>query len=77
MKSRVQRWGNSLAVRIPKAYAEEIGLRQDTPVDLILQQGELVLRPSSRRLEELLAGVTAENLHGEVDLGAPEGREVW
>jgi len=77
MKARVQRWGNSLAIRIRKPYADEVGLRQDTPVDLILQQGELVLRPVSRRLDELLAGVTPENIHDEVDFGTPQGREAW
>lgn len=80
MKVRVQRWGNSLAVRIPKAFAEETHLEQDTLVDITLQEGGLAIRPVTRSkptLEDLLARVTDENLHQEVDFGAPVGKEVW
>jgi antitoxin MazE len=80
MRTRVQRWGNSLAVRIPKSFAEEVGLRDDSPVDLRLSQGKLVLEPSSPpplNLEELLDGVRRSNLHGESDTGPAQGREVW
>jgi antitoxin MazE len=80
MKTRVQRWGNSLAVRIPKSFAEEVGLRDDSPVDLRLSQGKLVLEPASPpvpTLEELLKGVRKTNLHSEVDTGPAQGREAW
>jgi antitoxin MazE len=80
MRTRVQRWGNSLAVRIPKAFAEEVGLQDDSPVDLRLSQGKLVLEPSSPRpptLEQLLDGVRKSNLDGEVDTGPAQGREAW
>jgi antitoxin MazE len=80
VRTRVQRWGNSLAVRIPKSFAEEVGLQDDTPVDLRLSQGKLVLEPSSPRpptLEDLLHGVRKSNLHTEVDTGPAHGREAW
>ena len=80
MRTRVQRWGNSLAVRIPKTFAEEVGLRDDSPVDLRLSQGRLVLEPSAPRppsLDKLLGRVSKANLHGEFDTGPAQGREVW
>ncbi|HOC42517.1 MAG TPA: AbrB/MazE/SpoVT family DNA-binding domain-containing protein [Thermoanaerobaculales bacterium] len=80
VKARVQRWGNSLAVRIPKAFADDLGLADGAAVELTLDEGSLVLRPQLQptyRLEELLDRVTRENRHGEEDLGPPAGGEVW
>jgi len=80
MKTRVQRWGNSLAVRIPKSFAKEVGLEQDSPVDLRLSEGKLVLEPSTPpapTLNELLRGIHEGNLHAEVDTGPAQGREAW
>jgi antitoxin MazE len=80
MKTRVQRWGNSLAVRIPRSFAAEAGLREDSAVELSLVEGKLVLRPLPQEpltLDELLQGVTDQNLHGEWDTGPATGREVW
>jgi antitoxin MazE len=76
----VQRWGNSLAVRIPKSFAEEVGLEDDSPVDLRLSKGKLILEPSSPpapSLDELLRKVRKSNLHSEVDTGPAQGREAW
>ena len=80
MQSRVKKWGNSLAVRIPKPLAEEVGLEDDAPVELSLADGKLVVSPLAEpmfRLEELLAQVTEENLHREVDAGPAVGVEAW
>jgi antitoxin MazE len=80
MKTRVQKWGNSLAVRIPKAFAAEARLREDAPVELSLEAGKLVIRALPQEpltLEDLLRGVTDENLHGEWDTGPAVGKEVW
>jgi antitoxin MazE len=80
MKSRVQRWGNSLALRIPKVFAAEAGLHEDTAVELSLVKGKVVVQSLSApplTLDELLRGVTEENLHGEWDTGPAVGREVW
>jgi antitoxin MazE len=79
MRSQVQKWGNSLALRIPKSFAIEAGLQEDAVVDLVLVEGKLVVtpRPEPISLEKLLAGITTDNLHGEQDLGGPIGREVW
>jgi antitoxin MazE len=80
MKTRLQKWGNSLAVRIPRVIAQEAGLHEDTPVELSLVQGKLVIQPVPREpltLDELLRGVTAENLHGEWKTGPAIGNESW
>ena len=80
MKTQVQKWGNSLAVRIPKAFAADLGLAQDSTVELALKDGSLVVRPSPRlqfRLSDLLERVTEENLHREEDFGEAVGSEEW
>jgi antitoxin MazE len=80
MRTRIQRWGNSLAVRIPKPFAAEAGLEQQSEVDVSIIDGALVIKPcpgSVFSLDELLAQVTDENLHAEIDAGFPVGREVW
>ncbi len=78
MRTRVQKWGHSLALRIPKSFAEELGMRDSTPVDLATDGDVLIVRPLGKRytLAELLSGVTDDNVHGEVDMGKPFGREV-
>ena len=80
MRIRVQKWGNSLAVRIPKSFALETALDHNSEVDLALDHGRLVITPvisPEFSLEELLDGVNASNLHAETDTGPSVGRETW
>ena len=80
MQTKVKRWGNSLAVRIPKAFADDLGLAENSSVALSRRDRDLVLTPAATRtltLAALLAEVTDENLHHEVDTGTPAGDEVW
>jgi antitoxin MazE len=79
MLARVRKWGNSLAVRIPKAFADEAGLEQDGEVKVSLVDGRIVIEPSDAilTLDQLLAQVTEENLHREVNTGPAIGREAW
>ena len=80
MQTRVQKWGNSLGLRIPRGLADEVGLGAGTEVSLIAKDGELVLRPSlpSRlRLADLLAGITPENIHASVDTVDAVGSEAF
>jgi len=80
MKTKIQRWGNSLAVRIPKAFAEEVGLRDGSAVEIRIVKGGLLLEPAPPRpltLDELLDGVNESNLNGEVDAGPARGLEAW
>jgi antitoxin MazE len=80
MKLRIQKWGNSLALRIPKSFAAETKIEQNTEVDLIITDGKLVVSPvivPEWTLEDLLAGISPENLHGEIDDGPSVGSESW
>lgn len=80
METRVQRWGNSLALRIPKFLADEAGLKDNSPVQLSLRDKLLVVTPVSKptfSLDALLAQVTDTNLHREVDTGPAVGGEAW
>lgn len=79
MRVAVQKWGNSLAVRIPSALARQAQIERGGQVDLTIEDGRLVAVPVRRpvTLDEMLASVTDDQLHGEVDWGAPVGREAW
>lgn len=80
MRTRIQKWGNSLALRIPKTFAQEANLKENSQVEVSLNEGKVVVSPVSKSkltLEKLLAGVTPENIHPEVDTGSPTGKEIW
>jgi len=80
MKARVQKWGNSLALRIPKTFASEVGLDPNSSVEMSLRDGKLIVVPVDKpefTLKGLLEKVTDENLHDEVDTGPAVGGEVW
>jgi antitoxin MazE len=78
MRTTVRRWGNSLGIRIPRALAEG-RLAEGTEVDVSASGCAIVVEPVPPRysLEELLSGVTADNVHGETETGAAVGREQW
>lgn len=80
MRTKIQKWGNSLGLRIPKAFAEEAGVSAGSEVILAIIEGGLIVRPAHPRkysLDELLQRVTAENCHADVASGAAVGREAW
>lgn len=80
MKVQVQKWGNSLALRIPKSFAVESSIEQGTVVDMSVVEGKLVVAPVTDKkytLKELLDGVTKRNIHGEIDTGPSVGKELW
>lgn len=80
MQTRVQKWGNSLALRIPRNVAIDLGLTAESRVDLCMREGRLEVTPLTEEqpcLADLLAAVTEDNLHGECDTGEPVGREEW
>lgn len=80
MKTRIQKWGNSLAVRIPRPFAEETNLREDSTVDVSLRNGKLVVVPlveSTPSLEELVKQITPRNRHHETETGGAVGNEIW
>jgi antitoxin MazE len=80
MQISIQKWGNSLAFRIPQVMAKEAHLKQGSKAELRLNRGRLVIMPLARKqwtLQMLLAGVRKQNLHGEAQTGGAVGGEVW
>ena len=75
--THVSRWGASLAVRIPKPVAEQWGVREGAVIELMSRRDEVVLRKKRYDLRKLVAGIEANNRHGETDWGGPEGAEAW
>jgi antitoxin MazE len=79
MQTQVGKWGNSLAVRLPGAFAKDLGLKEGMELEISLANGGLLLRRSAKdySLDELVAGITPENVHEETDWGRAVGREAW
>ena len=77
MKAVIRTWGNSLAIRIPKAFAMHLGIDSGKEVELFLEPSGLRIAPAGHDLTALLQQVTPENLHGETQTGTAVGREVW
>jgi antitoxin MazE len=79
MLVQIAKWGNSLAVRIPAAHAKELGLAVNTKAELSVQNGKLVLTPldevPSFDLDALVAQITDENRHAEIETGPAVGEE--
>jgi antitoxin MazE len=79
MLARIRRWGNSLAVRLPKSLSSELGLADGSTVDLALDQGSIRLVPVTTRRQELsakLEAVTFDNLHDDSGFGDPLENEM-
>ena len=80
MRIKIQKWGNSLALRIPKAFAFQSKIRQDEYVNLTLDKNKIIVEPVIEKeytLEELISGIKKSNLHKEVDFGNKVGAEHW
>jgi antitoxin MazE len=85
MKVEFLKWGNSLALRIPKAFAQEIGASVGKAASMEVRDGKLVVETAKPRrrqrrrytLEQLVAGIRPENRHREIEWGPPVGNEVW
>lgn len=80
MRIKIQKWGNSLALRIPKAFAFQSKIKEDEYVNLILDENRIVIEPEEEKkysLKELLSGVNKSNLHSEIGFGKKIGNEHW
>ena len=79
MQTRVQKWGNSLGLRVPAAHAGQLDLRPGSEVLVFVSEGRLVVQPlaaDSHDLSALIAGITSENMHPESDWGPQFARNV-
>jgi antitoxin MazE len=80
MRVSIKKWGNSAAVRIPAPVLEATRVQLDEEVDIREEGGRIVIEPvraKTYQLNDLLKGITKDNLHEAVDFGMPEGKEVW
>jgi antitoxin MazE len=78
MLTKIKKWGNSFAVRIPKSFAIEASLEEETSVNISLEDDKIVIKPVVEYdLEELLSQVKEENIHKEYLADKPEGKEIW
>ena len=77
MRVEVQKWGNSAAVRVPAQALKDAGIQLGQSLELVIEDGKLVMGPAAERLEDLLARMSPENLHDLVLEGAAAGAEAW
>jgi antitoxin MazE len=80
MATKIRKWGNSLAVRIPKSALEQANLKEGSQITIIPSDKDISIRPFKNKkqsLKELVDGITDENRHDEFSFGKPIGREVW
>ena len=77
MKTVVQKWGNSLGIRIPSLYVKEFDLKGGSSVEITKDNGKLIILPKKTTLESLLSQVSNENMHAYVDTGSSVGKEEW
>jgi antitoxin MazE len=80
MVTKIQKWGNSLGLRIPKTFAKEAGVEDGSSVDISLEEDRIVIRPlrtARYQLSDLLSQVQEDNLHEEISIGDAVGREAW
>ncbi len=80
MQTKIQKWGNSLALRIPKSFAINAKLRQNETVELSIDKEKIIITLIGKKeysLNDLLEGVSENNLHNEFDTGVPVGKETW
>ena len=80
MQTKIKKWGNSLALRIPKSFALNANLRQNELVDMSIEKEKIIITPIGEKeysLDKLLEGVSEDNIHREIDTGVSVGKEIW
>ena len=77
MQTVVQKWGNSLGIRIPSLYVKEFNLKNGSPVEITAEDGRIMIVPPRKDLNEMLSLVTEENMHSPVETGSSVGNEEW
>jgi len=77
MQTVVQKWGNSLGIRIPASYVKDLHLKNGSSVDIREEEGKIIIVPKKLSLHELLEKVTDENRHDAIETGTSVGQEEW
>jgi antitoxin MazE len=79
MKATIHKWGNSLAIRIPKNITKDSRVSEGSNIDIMVEKGNIVLSPERKEysLKEILKKITIENIHSEISTGDQTGGEIW
>ena len=77
MQTVVQKWGNSLGLRIPSLWPKDNNVRSGSKIEVIVEKGKITILPQKKSLDDMLAMVTPENIHSEVSTGNAVGKEEW
>ncbi len=79
MTTKIQKWGNSLALRIPKSFAETTQIKEGSEIKLSLEKNKIIITKKEKSkftLKELLLRINEDNIHNEISFGSPEGKEL-
>jgi antitoxin MazE len=80
MLLKIQKWGNSMALRIPKSFANQVSIKPGSSVDLSIRDGKLIIEPLKSEdydLKILVEAINEKNLHHEYMTDKPRGKEIW
>ena len=77
MQTVVQKWGNSLGIRIPSMYVKEFNLKNGNSVEIIEDNGNIVIVPPKKSLDEYISRITINNIHKAIETGSSVGKEEW
>ncbi|MGI5173444.1 AbrB/MazE/SpoVT family DNA-binding domain-containing protein [Treponema sp. OMZ 840] len=77
MEAVVQKWGNSLGIRIPSLWAKDNAVKNGSKVEVIAEKGKMIILPQKKSLDDMLVMITDENLHAEIEIDNAAGNEAW
>ena len=77
MHAVVQKWGNSLGLRLPSLWAKDNNVKSGSTIEIIAEKGKMIILPKKKSLDDMLALVTPENIHSEISTGTAVGKEEW
>jgi antitoxin MazE len=78
MEAMVQKWGNSLGIRIPNLIVRELSLKDGSSVDINDKGKVIIIKPIEKnKLSEMLKNINEQNIHQEIETGGPVGKEIW
>ena len=77
MQAVVQKWGNSLGLRIPSFWAKDNNIKNGSKIEIIAEKGKMIILPQKKSLEDFMNLVTDKNLHSEINTFEAVGKEEW
>lgn len=77
MQATIKKWGNSLAIRLPKPFTEQIGITADSKIEIIIENNKIIVSKKNEDLEDLVSKITNSNTHKETQTGKITGKEIW